>query len=65
MKELESVLWELESANVRAHNLDVSLEFWKMLQCDRQVLLKSNGEIFYRYLKVNVNPKLEEKFRLY
>lgn len=64
-KDLDAVLWELESVNIRTHVLDVSLEFWSRLQCSRYILLKSNGDIFYKYLKVNVNPKQEVDFLLY
>lgn len=65
MKELESVLWELESAGGKATNLDVSLEFWKKLQCSNHVRLAANGDIFYKYLQVNIDPKLEENYQLY
>ena len=65
MKELEAVLWEFETANIKAHSMDVSLEFWKELQSSKLTHMKPNGEVMYKYLTVNVDPKLETKFRLY
>lgn len=65
MDELESVLWELETADVKPSTIKVSLGFWKKMQPDRHVRLNQDGDIFYRYLQVKVNPKQEVDFLLY
>lgn len=65
MRDLEAVLWELESAGGKATNLDVSLEFWKDLQVSNHIRLAANGDVFYKYLQVNINPKQETEFVLY
>lgn len=65
MEELESVLWELESAGGRANEVEVSLEFWKEMQCSSHIRLTQTGDIFYKYLIVNVNPQQETNFLLY
>ena len=64
-KYLDTVLWEFESADIRAHKIDVSLEFWRILQASKYIRLKPNGDVFYKYLQVNVNPKQEVDFLLY
>lgn len=65
MDELEAVLWELESAGVKPSTVKVSLGFWKQMQHDHHVRLNQYGDIFYRYLRVKVNPKQEKDFLLY
>ena len=65
MKDLDAVLWEFETADIRAHRIDVSLKFWKDLQRCKHIRLKPNGDIFYKYLKINVNPDQEIDFLLY
>lgn len=39
VEELEAVLYELESADIRAHTLKVSLEFWRKLQPSKYIHL--------------------------
>lgn len=65
VEDLDAVLYELESADIKASMLDVSLEFWKRLQMDKHIRLTPNGDIFYKYLKINVNPQQETNFLLY
>lgn len=65
MDELEALLWEFESAGIRANTLNVSLTFWKQLNSDKHIRLTPTGEIYYRYLFVNVNPKQESNFEIY
>ena len=63
--ELETVLYELESANVKASTLKVSLEFWRRLQLTKHIRINRDGDIFYKYLSVKVDPKQETNFLLY
>lgn len=65
MRDLEAVLWDIESAGGKPHIMDVSLEFWKDLQASHHIRLASNGDVFYKYLQVNINPKQETDFILY
>ena len=63
--ELETVLYELESANIKASTLKVSLEFWRRLQLTKYIRINRDGDIFYKYLSVKVDPKQETDFLLY
>lgn len=63
--ELETVLYELESANIKASTLKVSLEFWRRLQLTKHIRINRDGDIFYKYLSVKVDPKQETNFLLY
>lgn len=63
--ELETVLYELESANIKASTLKVSLEFWRRLQLTKHIRINRDGDIFYKYLSVKVDPKQETDFLLY
>ena len=65
MEDLEAILWELESAGGHPNNIDVSLEFWKEMQTSSHIRLTQTGDIFYKYLKVNVNPHQEINFLMY
>ena len=65
IEDLDSVLWEFESAEGKPTILEVSLEFWKELQNTKHIRLCQNGDIFYRYIKVVINPKQETNFILY
>ena len=65
VEELEIVLYELESANVKASTLKVSLEFWHRLQPTKHIRINRDGDIFYKYLSVKVSPKQETNFLLY
>lgn len=65
MEELETVLWELESAGGRPSRLSVSLEFWRHIQGSRHVILSQNGDIHYKYLEVTIDPHQETNFLLY
>ena len=65
IEDFDSVLWEFESAGGKPGILEVSLEFWKELQNTKHIRLCQNGDIFYRYIKVIINPKQETNFILY
>ncbi len=65
VEDLDAVLYELESANIKANTLEISLDFWRKLQLSKYVRLNQYGDIFYKYLKIYVNPKQEISFLLY
>ena len=65
VEELDAVLYELESANVKASTLEVSLEFWRKLRPTKHIRVNRDGDIFYKYLNVKINPKQETNFLLY
>ena len=65
VEKLDAVLYELESANVKASTLEVSLEFWRKLRLTKHIRISRDGDIFYKYLSVKLNPKQETNFLLY
>ena len=65
IEDLDSVLWAFESAGGKPTILEVSLSFWRELQNAKYIRLCQNDDIFYRYIKVIINPKQETDFLLY
>ena len=65
IEDFDSVLWEFESTGGKPTMLEVSLSFWRELQNTKHIRLCKNGDIFYRYIKVIINPKQETDFILY
>ena len=65
VEDLDAVLYDLESANIKANTLEISLEFWRKLQSSKHICVNRDGDIFYKYLNVKLNPKQETNFLLY